>query len=122
MTTLLDLCRLDARAWRQWADIQLDPTIDHAQPVRGQLLGEGRRRRAVCGAVREPVPRTGDAAVDDSTFAEWAALVGADVRDGGETAGVAEDRDALAAVGNRDGDAMVHRDAIDIAGVDPIAF
>ena len=62
-----------------------------------ELLGEGGRRAAVLQPVLKTVPRTGHEAIDDATFADWTALVGAHISDRPDPCAITEYRDTLSA-------------------------
>ena len=62
-----------------------------------ELLGEGRQRATVLQPVLKTVPRTGHEAIDDATFADWTALVGAQISDRADPCAITEYRDTLSA-------------------------
>ena len=57
-----------------------DPTVLDLHAEHGNLLREGRRRTTVLDLVLEPVPRTGEASVDEPAFTQRTILVLADTR------------------------------------------
>src|SRR4051812_15774002 len=95
------------RAGRQRRRIDLDYAARHTDPMGDELLGERRRRAAVRQPVLIAVPRTGDAAVDDTAFAERTVLMSAQIGNGADLVAVAEDRDALAPRRGDDAGALV---------------
>ena len=73
-----------------------DSSFNNLDPKSGNLFLEGRRGRPRLWLILVAMPRAGDATIDNAPFPEWAILMLANIRDRGDLAIVAEDRDALA--------------------------
>src|SRR5690242_10522060 len=87
----------DASARRQRLRMHQHLVGVDLRPVGCYLFREWRRGRAGIGKVLISVPRTRDAAVDDTPFPERPVLVLADIGDRGDTVAVLEDGDTLPA-------------------------
>src|SRR4051794_30544461 len=109
---------LDSRSG--WIGTRIDPNqaVDDSDPECLQLFRERRRRTAVLQPVLVAVPGAGDAAIDDPALTQGTVLMCAEIRYGGQTAGVAEDRNRLSA-GWGDDDAVIFLDRCGGSGVEP---
>src|SRR5438093_1085566 len=80
---------------RKRIEVEQHAPVFYAQRVGRQLFRERRRSASILRTILIAMPGTGDAAVDDSPFAEWPALMRADATYRGELVAESEDGDTL---------------------------
>src|SRR6266446_8266058 len=73
-----------------------DRSFNNLDPETGDLFLERRRGRSRLWLILVAMPRAGDATIDNAPFSERSVLMLASIRDRGDLAIVAEDRNALA--------------------------
>jgi hypothetical protein len=118
MNGLLDDGRFDRRAGRQRLGTDEDSTVLDHHAIRRNALVERRRRLAILRPILPAVPGASDAAVNDLALAKRSALMGADVRHGGDSTVVTKDGDPFL-LGRADNLGTVVGDFVDVASVDP---